>query len=50
MATDPDQVCTCCERSLPRMKLHALRDDGMFICRRCAWWVALRLRPDKTST
>lgn len=47
MATDEDVACTCCGRHLPRKKLHALGDDRAFICRRCGWWVALRLHRDR---
>lgn len=47
MATDEDVACTCCGRHLPRKKLHALGDDRAFICRRCGWWVALRLHGDR---
>lgn len=46
MTAEPDETCTCCGRSLPRRKLHALGEGGVFICRRCGWWVALRLRRD----
>jgi len=47
MATDEDVACTCCGRHLPRKKLHSLGDDRAFICRRCGWWVALRLHRDR---
>ena len=38
-------TCSCCGRTYPRRRLHALSDTA-YICRRCGLWVALRLRPD----
>jgi hypothetical protein len=37
--------CACCGRQKLRKKLHAL-PGGVYICRRCGLWVALRLRRD----
>lgn len=39
--------CSCCEREYPRRKLHALREGGAYVCRRCGLWIALRLRSDQ---
>ena len=36
-------TCGCCERDLPRSSVHELGGTpGVFICRRCALWVAAR--------
>ncbi|GAB3989482.1 hypothetical protein [Nocardioides marmoraquaticus] len=37
--------CACCGRTKPRKALHAL-GEGVYICRRCGLWVALRRRGD----
>lgn len=39
--------CSCCGRSLPRQKVHALHTPNAYICRRCGLWVALRPRRDQ---
>jgi len=41
--------CSCCGRTLPRRKVHALNGRAGFVCRRCGLWIALRLRNDRTD-
>jgi len=44
---EPAVGCSCCGRTLPRRKVHALSGGAGFVCRRCGWWIALRLRNDR---
>lgn len=37
-------ACGCCGRDLPRSSVHELGDTpGVFVCRRCALWMAARI-------
>ncbi|SDY83871.1 hypothetical protein SAMN05661080_04766 [Modestobacter sp. DSM 44400] len=43
-ATTERVTCGCCERDLPRSAVHELGGtQGVFLCRRCAVWVAARI-------
>ena len=38
-------TCGCCGRGLPRGAVHELGGTpGTYVCRRCAWWMAIRMR------
>ena len=39
--------CACCGRPYPRRKLHDVGGSGTLICRRCALWIARRVRSDR---
>ncbi|HAM26188.1 MAG TPA: hypothetical protein DCP11_05620 [Microbacteriaceae bacterium] len=47
MTSDPETYCSCCGRTLPRTKLHDIGSTGVYICRRCARWVAFTWRGDR---
>lgn len=49
MDGDTAVECSCCGRTLPRSKVHALNDGTAFVCRRCGLWIALRLRGDHSE-
>ena len=44
---EPAIGCSCCGRTLPRRKVHALSGGAGFVCRRCGLWIAVRLRNDR---
>lgn len=42
--TDERVTCGCCDRELPRMAVHELGGTpGVYVCRRCALWMAARI-------
>lgn len=46
MSVDAATQCSCCGRTMPRFKLHELRDGAAYLWRRCGLWIAVRLRND----
>ena len=47
MNVDSSVQCSCCGRTLPRLKVHRMSDGAGYICRRCGLWIALRPRNDR---
>lgn len=40
-------ACSCCDRILPRQKVHSLHHGAAYVCRRCGFWVAFQWRGDR---
>ncbi len=49
MTVGEELECSCCERVLPRPRLHALNTPNSYICRRCGLWIVFRLRSDELN-